>query len=178
MASIGKKLDSLTLRAVSPDGRIRITVKGGGNDVALEFKPKEYEEYYKRKDSQIICDQMRKALILIVNEFIRTHNRIFEDHGYTIYSPDRPHWHAQKRLFIEEKSQIKASGISNDRIMRVRSVGMRKYDIAVKQGDWIEQDEEAFKQTFLSAVKNMQRDYRQKVHELKLSILGPEIFAR
>ncbi|CAM3280737.1 hypothetical protein [Stackebrandtia soli] len=168
MGEFGRRLDDLTIRALSPDGRIRAVLRGRGQAVVSFADP---EDFYDYNDADRVCDQVSELLDRVYDglkrgraELVAKHTRLEPNTG--------PHWDVRVRRMREELDGLTVDGEAQGDAVRVRTVGLRSWRVRIRPGMYENMTAEQFCRAVNGCVQDACGRYLSEMRSVKTKTLG------
>lgn len=168
MGQVAERLDSMTIRAQSPDGNVTLTLHKR-TQVELSFREYSYEEYDESRLGRQLeaaargltdaCRQARRAVVAEAN-------------GQEQLPEAVSHWNAQRRRFQAERDELAVAGFSRDGRIEITTVGLHEWYVSIESGALDDLSESAFVAMADSAVADLLDVHHLQMYELKTKIYG------
>lgn len=168
ISEIGKKFDAMTVRSVSSDGRIGVKVHNRGDIVIFVKSDEAFARY---TESSELATQVAGAMNSAVSKFEDGRQMLIaESQSMTIEGP--LHWHSERRRMREELSVVRSQAVSPQRLVRIRSRGMKKFKIELKPEILTVVTSGQFAQEVNQTIKLLRQEHLRATYELKKSYVG------
>ena len=167
MPDLATLLARMTVRVTSPDGRVRAELRG--RKVAVSFASA--EAYASYRDATVLAAQVSTALTSAYAAAERGRRRLVAEYT-SLHVEDGPHWDPSRRRLHEERDALRASGESARGRVRVTTVGLRDWTVAVAPGTLQRMDAARFLAELAAALADAQRAHAEALYELKSAHLG------
>lgn len=174
MPSLAEMLSRLTVKVTSPDNRIGGSLRQG-SDFTVRFRPDAFTDY----DQYALEHQLSRLLDSLWQAHRTGTRQAVTAAGGEAFDDDHVHWDAQRRRYHDALRELKVLGRSGRNHVRVRTIGMRTFTVAIKPGSLAALDEGQFRDEFTSAVHDMIAQQQWGVIDLKVTHLGlsvPKLF--
>lgn len=168
VGEFARKLDEMTVRAKSPDGRVLGELRGGRQ---IEVGFADEEAYWEYGDEAELADQLTAVLSGLMSG--RRQGREALVREATGREPgDGRHWNARRRRFRDERDLILARGVSHDRWAQVESVGLLDWKVSIAQGALEQLDGDSLCAEVQVAFAEMWEDHAEELYLLKQEVYG------
>jgi hypothetical protein len=164
---LADRLDSMHIRAATPDGTISARLNGRTN-VVLSFAPGYYDQCSERDLERRLA---LLATLLWAGRMRAFYAALSEAYEQTITGEDRP-ISPRDVEYAELRDALVAQGRSADNRITVSVRGMREWNIRVKDGTAREIDEHAFAAAVGEAAAELIRDQFAQIALLKNRVYG------
>lgn len=156
MGELADRLDSLDVRASSPDGRIHASVLGSGRSIEVSFDPDSYQWYAE----PMLGYQLAQLATLTFVRFRRDQQESMAlVYGQSI-ADDGIEFGPERRRYREKLAQVVSTGHSPDGATRVTSRAMVSWTFDIAAGTVRAVPERQFLSGLQAAVDDVIRDYR------------------
>jgi hypothetical protein len=170
MGVMADRLDSMVVRAVSPDRKIEATVVSR-DQVSLRFGAGTYRRY----DERTLEHQLARLATLVWVEYRRGYfQALSEATGETIRG-DEPEEDLQRRRFRQAQAEMVVRGVSAGGLIEVESTGLAQWRVTLERGITRRLTEEQFLSEARGAVAALLADYYMKMVSLKDEFYDLEI---
>jgi hypothetical protein len=155
------QLDTMTIRATSPDGQIQLTFSGG-SDITLTFRTGAYARYRERP----LESQLARLATGVWTGYRRGYlQAIGETAG-----GDQPSTDERRRRFQDARARMLATAESPRGFVRVEAVGLMRWRVDIRDGALTRLTEQQFVTEANAAAKALLADYAAKMVHLKDTI--------
>lgn len=167
MGSLGEHLDTMTVRASSPDGQIEVELSGDQVE-SLSFRGNTYRHYTERT----LESQLSRLAVRAWTGYQRSYDAaVSEAVGRPVERP-RETWDANRRRFRQAQAATRSEGISANGWVYLETTGMVTWNFVIRDGALTEWDESGFVAEVLSAHQAMRRDYSKNMTLLRRKYYG------
>lgn len=128
MGLVADELEALTVRVSSPDGNIQGELKGRA--VRFAFRPGTYRNY-READLE---HQFARLMTLLSTGYRRGHGQVMSRHGFTSIVKPSDTEDAGTRQYLDGMVNMRLSGATSKRLLRLRCTGMRDWRCRIAEG--------------------------------------------
>lgn len=167
MTALAERVESMVVRAASPDGRLQAKISGG-HDIAIGFRPGTYRDY---RDGEL-ARQLAQLLTSLYSGYEAGFRKALSDTLGRPVASDQEQWDAVRRRFHAARCEVVAYGRSPGGQVGAKSTGLRQWDFRIKDGTVGQLGEDQFLAELDSAVNAVRCDDILRVSRLRSEIYG------
>ncbi|HZE41864.1 MAG TPA: hypothetical protein VE172_23950 [Stackebrandtia sp.] len=168
MSDIGDMINDMTVRAQSPDKRIRAMLRGRGLPTVSFASPDGYAQY---RDVESLASQVSTAIERVMAGVDQGRRALIREKTH-LSTAEGPHWDASRRRMHEELRDLKSWGESVKGVVRVETVGLRAWRVRIRPGSLERLKAGEFLREVNSAIAVAEHAHRVNEHEVKAKYLG------
>jgi hypothetical protein len=170
MSDIGEYLDKMVVSTLSPDRCIRATVSNY-TDVEIQFRSGAFDRY----DDERLGEQLARLGLTTWVAYHRGRSEAYRRarnlSAEELAAAERPSEDPRRRRYEQQLNAIEGEGVSTDRTLRVRTVGMMRWQVDIRPGTVPGLGERRFLTELRSAWRSLLND-----REIKIILLKSEYF--
>lgn len=170
---ISERVDSMVVRATSPNGSVTATVRGM-DGIEIAFAP----GFYQRATPQEMETQLAQVARVLWANRMREYEAILNDESEGNLIVDAPAADRRDEQFYEQRDNLVAEGSSPDGRVRVTARGMRDWSVHIAPGAIDQMLEDEMTYAAVQAAEALIRDQMTKINELKFSLYQDEVDLR
>lgn len=167
MGRLQRQLDDLTVRAVSPDGRIRVLVKGRAVP-RVAFT--DHDDYAAYPDGGALASQVAVALQRATEAAEEARRAAVA--RLSRLKPNNLHWNADRRRMYEEINGTAVEGRSGFDDVRVTRTGMTGWTVGIRPGSLSHMTAADFCSQVNQAIQDADRGYLAMMRTVKTRAMG------
>lgn len=168
MSELRTRLNELTVRALSPDGRVRALLKGRRQPV-ISFADR--DDYGKYRDAAALAGEVSGALERAFKGRDDGRKMIVDKYS-RLERDESEHWNATVRRMYTELHSTTVTGHSSGDTIRVDTKGMRSFRVRIKPGTLDAMTPEQFCAEVNIAVRDAYSRYIGTMRRMKTDVLG------
>jgi hypothetical protein len=163
------RVDSMRVRAVSPDGTISAELYDR-DQLSMTFRP----GFYDQCSDQDLERRLGALASLLWVARTREYNAIYSELTGDHSTGESPAVSDTDRAWRAERDNVEAYGSSSDGRVRVRAIGLRDWQVSVQPGTARRLDEAQFAAAAAEAAGELVRDQSARMVELSHKYYGSE----
>jgi len=129
MGEVADRLAALTVRVSSPDTNIQATARAG-RIASIHFRPGSYTGY----TENVLASQIARTATLLFVGHERGVSQIMEKAGLRRRKDPAQALDEAERRYLERAFAIEADGTGPQKLVRLRTVGMMKWECRIEPG--------------------------------------------
>lgn len=163
MTQLSNKLDTMTIRVTSPDGRIMARLTNL-RSVSVKFREDAFDQY--RDDPDSLPPQLAAALNTLWNTYRDSVSELFAEAGGVPDGPDG-HWDANRRRYRAERDALECVAMSPGRLVKMRCRNRTDFAVKVKPGALDTVEEQQFVAEINAALMGLRVERTRLIADLK-----------
>ncbi|GAA4901567.1 hypothetical protein LX16_0395 [Stackebrandtia albiflava] len=167
MGQLGRHLNEMTIRAVSPDRRIRVLIRGRGQPTVSFADPEAFADY---RDAETLASEVSAALDRASQGLEEGRRKVVDRFARQPWSMGE-HWNGDMRRMYQEINDNPVEGFSGANV-RVATRGLKRWRVRIRPGALQTLTAQKFLSEVNIAIRLANQQYFSTMRRVKSKTLG------